>query len=173
MDKLELIEKIKSSPDGYFIPLDNDNSDEYINFYFLGKHEGEEALFDAALYTLRMHHNGEMYAIAEDQAREQFENFDLLKEELDKEEDESKLSEAALDLEEFLAEAIFAIEDEGEVKVQEFVEIDESVVGTLGLDIALHVEAIDEKLAKQFIIDFNSDRLKLDPTLFSFQDDEE
>jgi len=173
MDELELIDKIKTSVDGYYIPESSDNSDEFVNFFFLGEHNGKSVLFDAAIYTLRMHHNGEMYAIAEEEAREQFKNFDLLKEELDNEEDEGKLSEAALDLEEFLAEAIFELEDEGEVKVREFVEIDESADIGFGLDVSLHVEAIDENLVKQFIIDYNSNTLDLNPTLFSFQDEEE
>ena len=54
---------------------DEENSEEFVNFYFLGKYEGKEVVYDTALYTLRLHHASEVYEIAEHEAAKKFPNF--------------------------------------------------------------------------------------------------
>lgn len=65
------------------------------------------------------------------------------------------------------------IEDEETVKVQEFVDIDTNHDYGIGLDAALNVEYIDEKVVNKFVKQFNEDSLVLDETLYSFQTEEE
>lgn len=66
------IENLKSelqkSGKNFKIIPDEENSDEFVNFYFLGMFEGKEAIYDAALYTLRLHHASEVYELAEHEA---------------------------------------------------------------------------------------------------------
>ena len=73
----------------------------------------------------------------------------------------------------FITEIIMEIEEEERIKVQEFVDIDTNHDFGLGLDAALNVDAIDDSVIRKFIKEFNDDTLKLDPTAFSFQTEEE
>ena len=68
----ENIEKLKAelkkSGKLFKIIPDEENSDEFVNFYFIGMFEGKEVIYDAALYTLRLHHSSEVYELAEHEA---------------------------------------------------------------------------------------------------------
>ena len=35
---------------------DENNNEECVHFYFVGKHESKEVIYDAVMYTLRLHH---------------------------------------------------------------------------------------------------------------------
>lgn len=52
----------------YIINESDDNSDDYVQVLFVSKYEGREVLFDAAIYTLYLHHESELYDAAEKQA---------------------------------------------------------------------------------------------------------
>ena len=47
----ELKNELKKSGKIFKIIPDEENSEEYVNFYFVGKFEGKEVIYDAVLYT--------------------------------------------------------------------------------------------------------------------------
>jgi hypothetical protein len=146
-----------------------DNSDEYVHFQFVGTYDGAEVIYDAVMYTLRLQHESELFELAEHEAAKHFPHY----KKITYEEDENGNLEKLDDLEEeiglFMAEVILELEEEGEVKVKEHVDVDAHTDFGVGLDIGLHIEKITPRAIDQFIIDFNSGSLKLDPTLYSFQ----
>jgi hypothetical protein len=153
-----------------YLPDEEDEStDEYAHFYFIGKFEGKDVLYDTAIYTLRLHHESELYEIAEHRAAQHFPEY----KKITYEEDENG-NLAALDpLEEeiglFMAEVIMTLEEDESVKVKEHVDLDANTDFGISLDVGLHVEKITPKIIEKFIKDFNEDTLKLDDTLYSFQ----
>jgi hypothetical protein len=151
---------------------DDENTEEYGHFYFVGKYEGKEVVYDAVMYTLRLHHESEMYEIAEHRAARHFPHY----KKITYEEDENGNLEALDPIEEeiglFMAEVILELEEEGAVKVKEHVDVDANVEFGISLDIGLHVEAITTQTIEKFIREFNEDSIKLDPTLYTFETQE-
>lgn len=152
---------------------DEENSDEFVNFYFIGKHEGREVIYDAALYTLRLHHASEVYELAEHEAAKKFPNFKGINYEEDENGNMKPLSSEEEEIGWFITEIIMDLEEEEVVKVQEFVDIDTNHDYGIGLDAAINVEEINEKVVARFIQEFNDDTLVLDDTLYSFQTEED
>lgn len=150
-----------------------DNSDEYVNFYFIGKYEGREVIYDAALYTLRLHHSSELYEIAEHEAAKRFPNFNGISYEEDENGNLKPLKSDEEEIGWFITETIMEMEEEETIKVQEFVDIDTHHDYGIGLDAALNVDYIGEKVITKFIQDFNNDTLELDDTFYSFQSEED
>ncbi len=106
------------------MPDDEDEtSDEYAHFYFVGKFEGRDVVYDAVIYTLRLQHESEMYEIAEHRAAKHFPEY----KKISYEEDENGNLETLDPLEEeiglFMAEVIMELEEEGTVKVKEHVDL--------------------------------------------------
>ena len=56
---------LKKEEHGFVYDEEEENTTEYAHFYFLGMFEGKEVIYDAVIYTLRLHHNSELYEIAE------------------------------------------------------------------------------------------------------------
>ena len=165
----DLISKLKTSVQPFILDSDDEPADEYVHFYFLGTHEGKEALFDTVLYTLRMQHESELFEIAEQKAIAHFPNYNKLS----TEGDESVRMQSQDNLEEeiglYMAEIMVELEEEGEVKVKEHVELDLEHDCGIGLDVGLLLEKITPTIIEQFIIDFNTDKLVLDDGLYSFR----
>jgi hypothetical protein len=152
---------------------DDENSEEFVNFYFVGMYEGREVIYDAALYTLRLHHSSEVYELAEHEAAKKFPNFKGINYEEDENGNMKPLTSEEEEIGWFITEIIMDIEEEESVKVQEFVDIDTNHDYGIGLDAALNVELIDEKVIAKFIQEFNDDTLVLDETLYAFQTEED
>jgi len=153
----------------YVLEEEDESTDEYVHFYFIGKFEGKDVIYDTAIYTLRLHHESELYEIAEHRAAKHFPEY----KKINYEEDENG-NLAALDpLEEeiglYMAEVIMTLEEEESVKVKEHVDLDSNTDFGISLDVGLHVEKITPKVIEKFIKDFNEDNLRLDDTLYSFQ----
>lgn len=153
-----------------FIMDDEDEStDEYAHFYFIGRFEGREVIYDAVMYTLRLHHESELYEIAEHRAAKHFPQY----KKITYDEDENGNMETLDPLEEeiglFMAEVIMELEEEEAVKVKEHVELDSNSEFGVSLDIGLQVEKVTPKVIEKFIKEYNEDSFKLDPTLYSFQ----
>lgn len=166
-----LRDKMKKEHKSFIINETEDNSDEYVNFFFIGKYEGNEVIYDAVIYTLRLHHNSEVYEIAEQKAAKRFPEYRKVK----FEDDENESLDVSVIEEEiglYMAEVIMELEDEETVKVQEHIEIDPDVEYGVGLDAGLNVEVVTDEVIENFIKDFNSGILKLDKTLYSFQTQE-
>lgn len=165
----DYVAKMKESGRPYLLDEEDENTDEYVHFYFVGKFEGREAIYDTVIYTLRLHHESELYEIAEHRAARHFPDY----KKIIYDEDENGNLEALDPLEEeiglYMAEVILELEEEEAVKVKEHIEIDPNGDFGVSLDVGLHVEKITPKIIQQFIKDYNEDCLRLDETLYSFQ----
>lgn len=162
-------DKITAANKGYILDDTDEHTDEYVHFYFIGKHNDAEVIFDCILYTLRFQHESELFDIAEHKAAQHFPQYKKIQ----YEEDENGNLKALDDLEEeiglYMAEVMVELEEEGDVKVKEHVDLDLGHEFGIGLDAGLNVEVITPELIERFIKDFNSDTLKLDNSLYSFQ----
>ncbi len=165
----EIKSEIEKSSNNFLIIDDEDNSDEYVNFYFVGMYKGREVVYDAVMYTLRLHHNSELYEIAEHKAAKRFSDFKKIKYEEDENGDLKLLDDNEEEIGLYMAETIMDLEEEGEVKVKEHVDIDDHLDLGVGLDIGLNIEIITEKEITDFVEKYNEGTLELDETLYSFQ----
>jgi hypothetical protein len=164
-----LRDKMAKSGNTYVTVDSEDNSDDFQNFLFIGKYENRDVIYDAAIYTLKVQHHSEVYEMAEHEAAIKFPNY----KKIDYEEDENGDIEPLEELEEemglFMAEVMEEIEDEERVKVKEHIDIDINSDFGIGLDVGLNIEVVEESVINDFIIKFNNDEVKLDPTMYSFQ----
>lgn len=171
------IEKLKveleAANKNFKIIPDEENSEEFVNFYFLGMFEGKEAIYDAALYTLRLHHSSEVYELAEHEAAKKFPNFKGINYEEDENGNMKPLSSEEEEVGWFITEIIMEMEEEETVKVQEFIDIDTNHDYGIGLDAALNVEEINEAVISKFVKEFNDDTIVLDDTMYSFQTEDD
>jgi hypothetical protein len=77
---------------------------------------GEEVICDCVLYTLRLHHEGEMHEEAEVRASEKFEEYLKAK--------DSELASQEEEIGMMMAEILLELEEEEAIKVQEHLELD-------------------------------------------------
>lgn len=161
--------KMKAQGLDYLLDDSDEQSDEYSHFFFIGKFEGKDVIYDTAIYTLRLHHESELYEIAEHRAAKHFPEYRRIT----YEEDENGNLQALDPLQEeiglYMAEVIMELEEEESVKVKEHVDLDVNTDFGISLDVGLHVEKITPKIIEKFIRDFNEDTIRLDDTLYSFQ----
>jgi hypothetical protein len=148
---------------------EEETSDEYVHFYFIGNYENKEVIYDTVIYTLRLQHESELFEIAEHRAAKHFPEY----KKINYEEDENGNLETLDPLEEeiglFMAEVIMELEEEEAVKVKEHIDLDAHADFGIALDVGLHLEKITEKDIEKFIKDFNEDTIALDETHYSFQ----
>lgn len=161
--------RIQAAGKLFVLDDEDEQSEEYAHFYFIGKFEGKDVIYDSVIYTLRLHHESELYEIAEHRAARHFPEY----KKITYEEDENGNLEVLDPLEEeiglFMAEVIMELEEEEAVRVKEHVNLDAQAEFGVSLDVGLHVESITPKVIERFIRDFNEDTLVLDETLYSFQ----
>ena len=157
----------------YLVESTAENSEECVHFHFIGKHENREVIYDAVMYTLRLHHESELFEIAEHKAAQHFPEY----KKITYNEDENGNLKPLDDLEEeiglYMAEVIMELQDEGEVRVKEHVDVDPHLDFGIGLNIGLNLEKITPKSIEKFIKDFNANTLVLDDTLYSFETQQE
>lgn len=153
----------------YLMDDEDENTDEYAHFYFIGKFEGREVIYDTVIYTLRLHHESELYEIAEHRAAQHFPQFRKISYDEDENGNMETLDPLAEEIGLFMAEVILELEEEEAVKIKEHVEIDSNSEFGISLDVGLQVDKITTKVIEKFIKDYNDDTLKLDDTLYSFQ----
>jgi hypothetical protein len=169
----QLKEALKASGKSYQIVDSEDNNEEFVNFRFVGMFEGKEVIYDAVIYTLRLHHASEVYEVAEHKAAQKFPNFRPIRFQEDENGDYRTLDDVEEEIGLYIAETIDDLEDEESVKVQEHVDLDENAEYGIGLDIGLHIDEVNDKVIAKFIKDFNDDNLNLDDTYYAFQSNEE
>jgi hypothetical protein len=173
-DAIEALKnELVASGKTYKVAPSDDNSEEFVNFYFVGMYEGKEVIYDAALYTLRLHHSSEIYELAEHKAAQRFPNFKGIHYEEDENGNLKPLSPAEEEIGLFITEIIMELEEEEEVKVQEFIDMDTNHDYGIGLDAALNVDHINDRVIEQFVKEFNEDTIELDDTLYAFQSEDE
>ena len=165
--------RIKAGGKDFLYVESEENSNECAHFYFIGKYEGREVIYDAVIYTLRLQHQSELFEIAEHKAAKHFPHY----KKITYKEDENGNLQALDELEEeiglYIAEVIMELEEEGDVKVREHIDIDTKMDFGIGLDAGLHIEEINSKVVEKFIKEFNEDTLTLDSSLYSFQTQDE
>ena len=71
----DLIAEIRLSGKSFIYDVEDELTDEFAHFYFLGFHDGKEVLFDTVLYTLRMQHESELFEMAEHKAAQHFPQY--------------------------------------------------------------------------------------------------
>jgi len=161
--------KMQTAGKHYLLDEEDDHTDEYAHFYFIGKFEGRDVIYDTVVYTLRLHHESEMYEVAEHRAAQHFPTY----KKITYDEDENGNLEALDPLEEeiglFMAEVIMELEEEEAIKVKEHIDIDPHAEFGVSLDVGLHVEKITPKVIEKFIKEYNEDSVKLDETLYTLQ----
>jgi hypothetical protein len=165
----ELKKECEQEGQNYVIVEDEDgmnDSGEFAHFQFVGKHEGNEVIYDAVMGTLRLNHSSLVFEEAEIRMKKAYPNYvELERRKPNYKEDE--------EMELMLEEIIEELEEEEDFKVAEFVEVEKDFEYGIGLDIALNVEEIDNEVITKFVNDFNAGTLTLDPTLYSFSSLEE
>jgi hypothetical protein len=151
----EYRDSIKASGKSYILDEEDETSDEYAHFFFVGKFEGKDVIYDAVIYTLRLQHESEQFEIAEHRAAKHFPQF----KKITYDEDENGNLEALDPLEEeiglFMAEVIMELEF------------------GVSLDVSLHVESVTHKVIEKFIKDYAEDSFKPDETLYTFETQDE
>ncbi len=148
----------------------DDENNEHAHIQFIGYHNGQEVVYDALIYTLRLHHSTLVYDMALERVQKQIPGY-LPPDErsIDTPEDLENDEEAELLLTEYIEE----IEENEEVKISEHVEIDTDFEYGIGLEVGLNKEEITEKVINDFIAHFNAGRLNLDKNVYSFHSSEE
>lgn len=165
----EYREKMDREKQNYLIIESEDNSDEYVNFYFIGNYQGREVIYDAVMYTLRLHHVSELFEIAEHRAARHFPNYKSIRYKEDENGDLEVLNDQEEEIGLYMAEVMMELEDEEAVKVKEHVEVDPRLDFGVGLDVALNVDKITPEVLSSFVDQYNNGNLKLDETLYAFQ----
>jgi hypothetical protein len=165
--------KMQAKNQNFLIIESEDNGDEYVNFNFIGKYEGKEVVYDAVLYTLRIHYHSELFELAEHKAAQRFPNYKSIRYEEDENGNLKALNDEMEEIGLFMAEVMMDLEEEEAVKVQEHLYLDPNVDFGIGLDAGLHVPEITPQVISQFVKQYNEDSLELDDTLYSFIEEEE
>ena len=165
----EYKEKMHAAGQNFVMDSEDEASDEYVHFYFVGFYEGKEVVYDAVMYTLRLQHESELFEIAEHKAANHFPEYKKIAYEEDENGNLEKLDPLEEEIGLYMAEVMMELEEEEAVKVSEHVDMDEHTDFGVALDIGLHVSRITKTEIEKFIKDFNEDNLKLDEALYSFQ----
>ena len=165
----EYKKRIIASGKNFILDGEDENSEEYAHFFFIGTHEGEEVIFDSVLYTLRLQHESELFDVAEQRAAQQFPHYEKLSYEEDENGDLKTLNSQEEEIGLYLAEVMVELQEEDSVKVSEHVDLDLEHEFGIGLDAGLHIEHVTPEIIQRFIKDFNADALSLDDTMYSFQ----
>lgn len=158
-----------------FVHVEDDEIDvldsgECVHVQFVGQYKGDDVIYDAVIYTLRLHHSSMVYEMAVEQVKKSFPKYVPPEDrsssyKIDpKDEEEAELA---------LTELIEEIEETEAIKVQEHVEIDTDFEYGIGLDVCLNAEEITDQVIENFIHNFNQDAISLDNTLYSFSSDGE
>ncbi|MBO9640382.1 hypothetical protein [Siphonobacter aquaeclarae] len=150
--------------------LDEPTGDEFAHFQFVGQHEGKETVFDAVVYTLRLHHSSLVYEEAERRATKEHPLYVPLDQRDETYQPNEEMDE---EVELLITEIIEEIEENEEIKVTEHIETEVSDPNVVELDICLNKDAVTEDVIEQFVRDYNAGTLSLDPTLYSFKSLEE
>lgn len=158
-----------------FVFVEDDDLDvleegECAHIQFPGKYQGEEVIFDALVYTLRLHHSSLVYEMALEQVRKTYPEYVPPEDRKPTYKITPELEEEA---ETALTEIIDEIEETETVKVQEHVEVDMESDYGIALDVCLNVDEVTDEVIEDFIKRFTSNTLSLDTTLYSFTNEEE
>lgn len=174
-EEIARLRKTMAEQETNFLPTEEEiNNDQITHFLFVGNYKGKEVIFDAVMYTLRLAYNATLLEKAEEEAQRQFPDFKPL--EIDPDKINNGLDEYPEypeEIEEFIQQVMFDLQDEDELKVQEKVTIDEDFDYGLGLEVALNVEEITPEVVADFVSRYQQGRFEADPTRYSFQEEDD
>ena len=152
----------KKEGKNFIYNTEEERDENFAHFFFVGEHEGKEVVFNGFMFSLEMEYISSLYDAAQEVLLERMPN--LTEDDLD-----TDSIEIVGQLEDIVAE----IEDAGEIQVQEFVELDESVDYGIGINVCLNLLEVTDQDIEDFVDQINKDELELDPTAYSFDFDEE
>lgn len=166
-EEIDLLNEECAELDQNFVLVDedSDHNPDYVQFQFVGKHEGKEVIYDTLLSTLSMHHSSLLYEAAESKVKEAFKDYIPYE---DRDENTPVNEEAEIMMEDIIQE----MEDEESIRVSEFIEVDHDFDYGIGIEAALNVDEITVEIIEKFIEDFNNNTLKLDNSVYSFKDED-
>lgn len=157
-----------------FIVIEDDdlptgNEKEMVHIQFVGHLNKQEVIYDAILCTLQLHYASAVYEAAEQEAIHHFPLYVPIENR-----DETYVENESLDeeVEVMILEIIDELEENDEIKVSEYIEIDENFDFGIGLEAALYVPSLEDEVIEKFIADFNGGTLSLDPSRFSFRSED-
>lgn len=152
--------------------IGEENNDEHAHVQFIGQHRGQNVIYDALIYTLRLHHSMLVYEAALEKVKIEYPDYVA--------EDDDELIEITNpqrqeEAEILLTEFIDELEESEEIKVKEHIETDPEFEYGIGLEVGLNKTRIDDAVIKDFIARFNTGRIELDNGVYSFrsEDDED
>jgi hypothetical protein len=149
---------------------EEEENNEHAHVQFVGYYKEKEVIYDALIYTLRLHHSTLVYDAALERLKKEIPNYISQ----DERPENYKISpEQEEEAEILLTEFIEEIEENEEITVREHIEIDDEFEYGIGLEVGLNKTEINEKTINDFIIRFNAGRIQLDATLYSFTGSEE
>lgn len=143
----------------------DDVTDEHAHIQFVGSYHGKEVVYDAFIYTLRLHHAAQVYDLALERIKKQIPSYIPPEERADDDQD--------VDNDLLLTELIEEIEENEEIKVGEHMETDPDFDFGVGLEVGLNIEEVTEEAVAGFVRTFNDGTFKLDPGLYSFHSEDE
>ena len=150
--------------------LDVLESGECVHIQFPGQYDNQEVIYDALVYTLRLHHSSLVYEMAVEQVQKTFPTYVPPE---DRQPGYVIAPEMEDEAETALTEIIEEIEETETVKVQEHVEVDTDFDYGVSLDVCLNEEEITDEVIEDFISHFKANTLALDTTLYSFMSEGE
>ncbi|TLV02799.1 hypothetical protein [Dyadobacter luticola] len=149
---------------------EQEENNEHAHVQFVGTYKDSEVIYDALIYTLRLHHSTLVYDEALERTKKEMPHY------ISQDERPDNYNISAEDEEEaemLLTEFIEEIEENEEIQVREHVETDETFEYGIGLEVGLNKTEITDKVIDEFIKAFNAGNLQLDPTLYSFTGSED
>jgi hypothetical protein len=141
-----------------------------VHIQFVGQYEKQEVIYDAIVCTLQLHYSSLLYEAAEREIIQQYPLYVPLENRDENYEPNEELDE---EVEMLILEVIEDLEENEEIKVAEYIEIDPEFDYGVSIETALYVPALDDDMLSQFVSDFNGNTLSLDPSLYTFNSDDE
>lgn len=169
----QLKDQCKQAKKSFIVIEDDDlptgNEKEMVHIQFVGHFNKLEVIYDAILCTLQLHYASAVYEAAEQEAIHHFPLYVPIENR-----DETYVENESLDeeVEVMILEIIDELEENDEIKVSEYIEIDENFDFGIGLEAALYVPSLEDEVIEKFIADFNGGTLSLDPSRFSFRSED-
>lgn len=174
-EEIELLKQECKAEQANFIYVedefeDDDDNNEHAHVQFVGHYQEREVIYDALIYTLRLHHSTLVYDEALERLKKQIPEYISQDERpANYKISAEKEEEAELLLTEFIEE----IEEDEEITVREHVEVDDTFEYGVGLEVGLNKTEINDKVITDFINAFNAGKVELDETMYSFTGSED
>lgn len=167
----QIKEDIKKQGKTYIINEQEPQGHDFAHFYFVGKHEGKECIFDTALFTLSLHYSSKLYEEAEKEIMKKYPNYKPWNLDEIQEDNEGNFilpDDVDEEIEAMKAEIMDELEETEAVKVKEYLEIEAERPDYISLNVCLNIENITPEGIEKFIDSYLNDTLQLDDTLYSF-----